>query len=84
MKRTITVPVEVTLYEPEERPDGSKSSTMFLLIGGGSYTLDGKEYPFGEAGGCLVTYLPGSRAIAFSVQELVRVGLEAVGEQESS
>lgn len=75
-KHTITVPLEITLYEPDRDEKGIVTrSSLFLIVGGGTATINGEEHPFGNAGGSLVAYLPGQRAVGIDVRQIIEAGL---------
>ena len=75
-KRKITVPVEITIHEPTEN-----KHSIFLLVGGGTYTTTSHTEPlgFGSTGASAVVYLPQEYAVSLDYETLIKAGLEAIG-----
>jgi hypothetical protein len=83
-KRTLTVPLEITLYEPDRDDQGRiTASTMFLLVGGGTYRHNGKTHPYGDVGTGLAAYLPGEYAVTINVRQIIAAGLAAIEDPDS-
>ena len=79
VKRTVTIPIEVTIYEPEDLGNGRHSMPLFMMMAGGNYTFQGKEYGVGDAMGALAAYLPDNRAVALSYKALIEAALNHLG-----
>jgi hypothetical protein len=77
--RKVTIPIEVTIYEPEDLGEGRFSIPMFMMMAGGSYTFRGETLGVGDALGSLVAYLPGNRAIGVPYKALINAALNHLG-----
>lgn len=82
LKHKVVIPVEVTIYEPEETETG-QSIPMFLMMGGSNYTFRDKEYGVGDAMGAVAAYLPNDRGATLSYADFVGAVLNALGIREA-
>ena len=76
--RTIIVPVELTIYEPEPT-----STHIFLMEGGGTATVNGEELFYGAIGTGLASYLPEGRAVKIEVKQIIAAALENIRAEAS-
>lgn len=77
--KTITVPVSVTIHEPDLDEHG-RIRTLFVFGGlnkGGGYFYDGTYYLYGCTAERLVSYLPGEYAFELEVSQIVLAAIDA-------
>jgi hypothetical protein len=75
-ERRITVPLEITIHEPDPA-----HLTVFWMEGGGTYTTGSdksERLGFGVAGGRFAAYLPKGYAVTLDAEKLIAAGLEQV------